>query len=84
MQTEKFDLNLWRKSLFNKTSKLKAAKLIGVGKNAYNRYEDAGECPRVVMLAAQRVKDAEIESGAYEWHIIRNEEGEYRVEEFKR
>ena len=61
MVTEKFDLGSWRNSLQQKTSKLEAARRLGVGKNAYNRYEEKGECPSTVKMAALWLRHKEIQ-----------------------
>ena len=44
-----------------KTSKMRAAGKIGIDPHSYNKYEAEGLCPKVVMLAAQKVEDLEIQ-----------------------
>ena len=61
MKKERFDLKGWREGLPKKTSKMKAAGKIGIDPHSYNKYEAEGLCPKVVMLAAQRVEDLEIQ-----------------------
>ena len=59
MVLEKFDLTSWRKGLPKKTSKLEAARKLGLGKNAYNKYEGDGMCPRYIKLAAMMIRQYE-------------------------
>jgi hypothetical protein len=61
MKIEKFDFEYWRNALPKKTSKLAAARKLGLGKNTYNRYEKEGLCPRYVRLAALKIRDLEEE-----------------------
>jgi len=61
MKNEKFDFENWRRGLPKKTSKLEAARKIGVGKNSYNKYEKEGLCPRYIRLAALKIRDLEEE-----------------------
>jgi hypothetical protein len=53
-QAEKFDLGHWRATISGKKrpGKALAARMLGVDQGAYSRWEQAGECPRVVRLAA--------------------------------
>jgi hypothetical protein len=56
MKLEEFDMKSWREALRGKVSKSKAAKKLGLEIHAYTRYENAGMCPKYVMLAAMFVK----------------------------
>ena len=65
MILENFDFHYWRKALPKKTSKLGAARKLGLGKNTYNRYEKEGLCPRYVRLAALKIRDLEEEMESF-------------------
>lgn len=53
MKLEKYDLKSWRERVG--ISKLKAARMIGIGKNSYNKYEAEGMCPIYVKRSARDI-----------------------------
>jgi len=65
MKLEPFDFKSWRESMPKKMSKLRASREIGLDKNAYNRYEKEGMCPRYIRLAALKVKELERDAFIY-------------------
>ena len=59
MKTEIFDFNHWREGLPKKTSKLEAARKMGLDKNVYNKYEREGAAPKYIVLAAKYIEDVD-------------------------